>query len=92
MKNLKEKEIRNWVKKFLKQHLKGVSELLKIKIKVVNINPPKVYLELPFYSEGNLIRANEVDFLITEIEKEGVSIEIFYLDDFLEIENWCGYV
>lgn len=90
-KKVTEKEIRNLVKKILKNSLKGVTELPKIEVEVIEINPPQVFLKLPFYSEGNLIRVNEVDFLVLEIEKRGILVETFYLDDKQEKERCLNF-
>ncbi|WP_038056871.1 hypothetical protein [Thermodesulfobacterium hydrogeniphilum] len=81
-KNFKsEKDLRLFIKKFLKENLKGLPETAKIQIKVLNIKPPQVVLEMPFYSEGNLIRVNEVDFLIQHLVNLGIRVNIIYLDD-----------
>lgn len=77
-----EKDLRLFVKNFLKKNLKGLPEAAKIEIKVIEINPPKVELYFPFHSEGNLLRVFEVDFLIKELYNFGIKVDIFYLDDF----------
>ncbi|MFN4131609.1 MAG: hypothetical protein ACK4GE_00855 [Caldimicrobium sp.] len=85
MKNLKrfrsEKDLRLFVKNFFKKNIKGLPEEAKIEIKVLNVNPPKIQLFLPFYSEGNLLRVLEVDFLVRELYNLGITVDIFYLDD-----------
>jgi hypothetical protein len=76
-----EKDLRLFVKRFLKENLKGLPEGVKIEIEVSSLNPPEVNLFFPFYSEGNLLRTLEVDFLLTELYNLGISCHLFYLDD-----------
>ncbi|QER41325.1 hypothetical protein F1847_00695 [Thermodesulfobacterium sp. TA1] len=83
-KNLK--DVKLFTKKFLKERLKGLPEEAKIEVEAVGLNPPQVRIYLPFYSEGNLIRCNEVDFILEELLSLGIHGEIVYLDDNLELE------
>ncbi|MFN3567445.1 MAG: hypothetical protein ACK4UR_00850 [Caldimicrobium sp.] len=84
-----EKDLRLFMKNFLKKNLKGLPEAAKIEIKVVEFNPPSVELYFPFHSEGNLLRVYEVDFLIKELYNLGIKVDIFYLDDFEASLNQC---
>ncbi len=87
-KNFKnEKDLKLFVKRFFKENLKGLPETAKINVRVICVKPPKVLLEMPFYSEGNLIRINEVDFLLKELSAFGIETIIAYLDD-LEITGF----
>ncbi len=79
-----EKDLRIFVKKFFKEHLKGLPEDKKFEVKVTSVSPPRVRLHMPFYSEGNLIRANEVDFLTKELLDLGIKVDVFYVDDEVE--------
>ena len=81
IKHKTEKDLRLFVKKYIKERLKGLPSDKKLEVKVKSVSPPIINLYLPFFSEGNLIRANEVDFLIADLEKLGLKVEIFYLDD-----------
>lgn len=85
MKKLKsfksEKDLRLFVKKILKESFKGLQDVVKIEIKVVELNPPKIQMNFPFYSEGNLLRALEVDFFVRELYNLGIEVEVYYLDD-----------
>jgi hypothetical protein len=84
-----EKDLRLFVKRFLKEHLRGLPETAKIEIKVVSFKPPQVLLHLPFYSEGNLIRVNEVDFLLEKLLNLGIKGEVVYIDDIeFELKNF----
>jgi len=79
-----EKDLRLFIKKFLKQNLKGLPPESKIEVEIVKFKPAEVILKFPFYSEGNLIRANEVDFLLKTLIELGIKAHIKYIDD---IEN-----
>jgi len=82
----KEKELRLFVKNFLKNNLKGLPEDKKFEVKVKSLSPPCVQIFFPFYSEGNLIRANEVDFLIGKLlEEYQIIAEVVYLDEAEEL-------
>lgn len=85
MKSLKkfrsEKDLRLFVKNFLKKNLKGLPEEAKIEIRVVKVDPPKIHLFFPFYAEGNMLRALEVDFLVRELYNLGILVDLYYLDD-----------
>lgn len=80
------KDLRLFTKNFLKLNLRGLPEesYLQIKIEPLTLNPPRVRIVLPFHSEGNLIRANEVDFLLEELLNLGIEGEILYIDDLTE--------
>ncbi len=80
-----QKDLKLFIKKFFKKHLKGLSPETKIEIKIIKLNPPEVVLKFPFYSEGNLIRVNEVDFLLKELMKYKINAQIQYIDD---LENF----
>ncbi len=83
----REKDVRLFVKNFFKKNLQGLPESAKIELKVVSLDPLEVNLFMPFYSEGNFIRAYEVDFLIYELDKLGIKINLFYLDDVIEVKE-----
>ncbi len=74
------------MKKFLKENLKGLPPESKIEVEVLKVKPAEVLLKFPFYSEGNLIRANEVDFLLKDLMELGIKAHIKYLDDFEFLE------
>lgn len=76
-----EKDLRLFVKRFFKENLKGLPEGTKIEVEVSSLKPPVVNLYFPFYSEGNLIRAFEVDFLLAELYNLGIACNLFYQDD-----------
>lgn len=80
------KDLKLFTKNFLKLHLKGLPEgsYLQIEIEPLTFNPPRVRIVLPFYSEGNLIRTNAVDFLLEELLNLGIEGEILYIDDLIE--------
>jgi len=77
-----EKDLRLFIKRFLKENLKGLPPESKIEIEVLKVKPAEVILKFPFYSEGNLIRANEVDFLLKDLIELGIKAHIVYVDDF----------
>jgi len=77
----REKDLRLFIKKFLKENLKGLPPESKIDIEVIKIKPAEVILKFPFYSEGNLIRANEVDFLLKDLINLGIKAQVKYIDD-----------
>lgn len=77
----KEKDLRLFVKRFFKENLKGLPEDVKIEVEVSSLNPPSVNLYFPFYSEGNFLRAFEVDFLLAELYNLGIICNLFYQDD-----------
>ena len=82
VKNFKnEKDLKLFVKRFLKENLKGLPPERKIEIKVIKIKPAEVILKFPFYSEGNLIRVNEVDFLLKNLMDLGIRAQVKYIDD-----------
>ncbi len=81
-----EKDLRLFVKKFLKGNLKGLPPESKIEVEVLKVKPAEVILKFPFYSEGNLIRTNEVDFLLKNLMELGIKAYIKYLDDFEFLE------
>ena len=80
-----EKDLRLFIKKFLKENLKGLPLESKIEIQIIKIKPAEVILKFPFYSEGNLIRVNEVDFLLKILMDLGIKAHIRYIDD---VENF----
>lgn len=82
IKNFKnEKDLKLFVKRFLKGNLKGLPPESKIEIEVIKIKPAEVILKFPFYSEGNLIRVNEVDFLLKTLINLGIKAQVKYIDD-----------
>jgi len=82
IKNFKnEKDLKLFVKRFLKENLKGLPPESKIEIEVIKIKPAEVILKFPFYSEGNLIRVNEVDFLLKTLINLGIKARVKYIDD-----------
>jgi hypothetical protein len=82
VKNFKnEKDLKLFIKKFLKKNLKGLPPESKIEIEVIKIKPAEVILKFPFYSEGNLIRVNEVDFLLKKLIDLGIKAQVKYIDD-----------
>lgn len=76
-----EKDLRLFIKKFLKENLKGLPAESKIEVKIVKIKPAEVILKFPFYSESNLIRTNEVDFLLKNLLSLGIKVYVKYIDD-----------
>lgn len=76
-----EKDLKLFIKRFLKENLKGLPPESKIEIKVIKIKPAEVILEFPFYSEGNFIRVNEVDFLLKKLIDLGIKAQVKYIDD-----------
>ncbi len=82
VKNFKnEKDLKLFIKRFLKENLKGLPPESKIEIEVIKIKPAEVILKFPFYSEGNLIRVNEVDFLLKTLIDLGIKAQVKYIDD-----------
>jgi len=82
VKNFKnEKDLKLFIKRFLKENLKGLPPESKIEIEVIKIKPAEVILKFPFYSEGNLIRVNEVDFLLKTLINLGIKAQVKYIDD-----------
>lgn len=81
------KDLKLFTKKLFKERFKGLPEGVKIEVEALEINPPQVRIFLPFYSEGNLIRCNEVDFFVEELMDLGIKAEVVYLDDSLELEG-----
>jgi len=82
IKNFKnEKDLKLFIKRFLKENLKGLPPESKIEIEVVKIKPSEIILKFPFYSEGNLIRVNEVDFLLKNLIDLGIKVQVKYIDD-----------
>lgn len=78
---LSEKDLRLFLKRFLKEKLKGLPPDFKIEIKVFSHQPPQTALKIPTHSEKNLLRAHQVDLLIRELSEAGIAVEVFYLDD-----------
>ena|GEM_PF-735375 len=76
-----EKDLRLFVKKLFQEKIKGLPPQARIEIHVLSLKPPMIRLKLPFFSEGNLLRANEVDFFLEELYNWGIEGDIFYLDD-----------
>ena len=78
---LSEKDLRLFLRRFLKERLKGLPPDFKIEIEVFSHKPPKSALKIPTHSEKNLIRAHQVDLLVRELFEAGIAVEVFYLDD-----------
>ncbi|WP_153303805.1 hypothetical protein [Thermosulfurimonas dismutans] len=78
---LSEKDLRLFLKRFLKEKLKGLPPDFKIEIRVFSHQPPRTALKIPAHSEKNLLRAHQVDLLIRELSEAGITVEVFYLDD-----------
>ncbi len=76
-----EKDLRLFLKKLFKEKLKHCEQPLKIEVKVETLTPPKAKVFLPFYSEGNLIRLNEMDFFLKTLCEEGIEVELYYEDE-----------
>lgn len=87
MKFKKEKDLRLFVKKFLKEKLKGLPSEKHFEVEVESLNPPAVRIFSPFYSEGNLLRAHEVDLILLELYNLGILAKLFYEDDLGEAER-----
>jgi hypothetical protein len=83
----KEKDLRLFVKKFLKERLKGLPSEKPFEVVVESLNPPVVRIFSPFYSEGNLLRAHEVDTILLELYNLGIFAKLFYEDDLGEAET-----
>ena len=81
---ISEKDLRLFIKKFLKSRLKGLPADFKFEIGVKTLRPPKVFIQIPAHSEGNLIRTHQWDHLVAELEEQGLGVEVFYLDDAVE--------
>ncbi len=79
-----EKELRNLVRRFFKEHLKGLPPHFKIEVQVLKMRPNKVIILLPTHSEGNLIRVAQVEQLVARLESVGINIEVLYEDDLIE--------
>ncbi|MCS7150641.1 MAG: hypothetical protein RMI93_07900 [Caldimicrobium sp.] len=82
-----EKDLRLFVKKLFKDSIRGMPEEAKPEISVLSISPPRIRLFLPFVSEGNFIRNNEVDFFLAELYNWGIEGEVLYTDDLGEREH-----
>ncbi len=78
------KDLKLFVKRFLKENLLGLPKDKVFEVRPEGLNPPRVKLFLPFYSEGNLLRAHQVDILLSELYNLGISTKLFYEDDWVE--------
>ncbi len=78
------KDLRLFLKGFLKEHLRGLPPDFRIEIEVLSHAPPRALLRLPAHSEGNLIRVHQVDLLVSHLAEMGVEVEVFYMDDLIE--------
>jgi hypothetical protein len=76
-----EKDLRLFLRKFFKERLKHCEQPLKLEVKVERVTPPKAKVFLPFHSEGNLIRLNEVDFFLKELSDQNIEVELYYEDE-----------
>ena len=81
-----EKDLRHGVRRYLKEHLRGLPPHFRIEVKVLALRPPQVVILIPIHSEWNLIRAAQVDRLVADMESMGLRVEVFYEDDSLEKE------
>ena len=79
-----EKDLRLGVQKFFKEGLKGLPPGFRIEAEVLSLRPPRVLVKIPAYSEGNPIRVAQVDYLVAELEAQGLEVVICYLDDLPE--------
>jgi len=82
----KEKDLRLFVKRFLKERLKGLPDEKPFEVYVESLKPPIVKIFSPFYSEGNLLRAHEVDLILLELYNLGILVKLYYEDDLGEGE------
>ncbi len=80
-----EKDLRLFLRKFLRERLRGLPADFRIGIEVRSVRPPRATLKLPVHSEANPARAHEVDRLVAELEARGLELEVFYLDDETEV-------
>ena len=85
-----EKDLRLFLKKFFKEKLKHCEQPLKLEVEVERVSPPKAKVLLPFHSEGNLIRLNEVDFFLKDLFNQGIEVELYYEDE-KEAFNPCAF-
>ncbi len=85
-----EKALRLFVKNFLKEKLKGLPPDFRLGIKVLDPKKKKVAIKIPAHSEGNPIRIAQMDRLTEELEKMGLEVELFYLDDIWETDFTGG--
>ncbi|GEM_PF-2146456 len=83
-----EKDLRLFVRGFLKEKLRGLPPHFRIEVEVLDPPSKRVAVRIPAHSEGNLIRIMQVDHLVEELENYGLQVEVFYLDDLWERE-WC---
>ncbi len=81
-----EKDLRHGIRRYLKEHLRGLPSHFRIEVKVLTLRPPWVAILIPIHSEWNLIRAAQVDRLVADLESMGLRVEVFYEDDSLEKE------
>ncbi len=78
------KELRNLIRRYLKEHLKGLPPHFKIEVEILEMHPNTAVILLPTHSEGNLIRVAQVDRLVGDLESIGINIEVLYEDDLAE--------
>ena len=76
-----EKDLRLFLKNFFKEKLKHIEHALSVEIKIENIKPPKAKVFLPFHSEANFIRLNEMDFFLKELKELEIEVELYYEDE-----------
>lgn len=81
---LSSKDLRLFLKRYLKERLKGLPPDFQIRIEVCSFRPPQAFLYIPAHSEGNLARVHQVDLLVSELKEMGIELEVFYLDDLEE--------
>ncbi|HFC96984.1 MAG TPA: hypothetical protein ENJ40_00810 [Thermosulfurimonas dismutans] len=75
------KDLRLFLKRFFRERLPGLPADFRLEVEVYSYRPPRAALRLPVHSEGNPARAHQVDRLVAELEREGLELEVFYLDD-----------
>ncbi len=79
------KDLRLFVKKFLKERMKGLPPEFRIEVEALDYKNPRVLIKVPVHSEKNLVRAHQLDVLIKELEDSGVLSELCYIDDLEEM-------
>ena len=79
-----EKDLRLFVRRFLKERLKGLPPEFRLEVDVLSARPRKVVIKIPAHSEGNPIRILQVDQLLEEMGHYDIQAEVRYLDDLLE--------
>lgn len=79
-----EKYLRNLLKRWIREDLRGLPRELKIEIEITrNSGNLKLNLLVSTLSEVNWIRSHQLDQLVAKLSKLGIEINVLYLDDFV---------